>query len=296
MLKTIVFVDGSKLSVKLLNILYKVNKFTIIRIIVSPNIDSKMLRNLKKKKFKKIEISDLKNKKTIKQLTNLNCDIIFSCYDYLIPKEILKKIKIGGINFHPSYLPFNRGRHSTFWAIMNKTPFGASSHWMDSKFDSGDIFFREKLKFQKFENAKQIYESQIFLLEKIMKKTINSIRKNIFQRKKQNKRIKDYHFAKDINAIVTKDYFDKISNIEFIDLIRATCFGPNTGIKVLYKKKFYLVNSKYRVSKSSLQRKYYIKLNEIFKDIKVGKNYFNNIRYKNYLFNIKSSIKLLNIN
>ena len=91
MYKTIVFVDGSKLSIKLLNILYKVNKFAIIRIIVSPNIDSKTLENLKKKFFKKIEVSDLKNKKDIKQLANLDCDIIFSYYDYLIPKEILKK-------------------------------------------------------------------------------------------------------------------------------------------------------------------------------------------------------------
>jgi methionyl-tRNA formyltransferase len=42
---------------------------------------------------------------------------------------------------------------------MNKTPFGASSHWIESKFDSGDVFFREKLKFQKIENARQIYDS-----------------------------------------------------------------------------------------------------------------------------------------
>ena len=296
MYKTIVFVDGSKLSIKLINLLYKVNKFTIIRIIASPNIDNKILRYLKKKFFKKIEVSDLKSKKIIKKLINLNCDIIFSYYDYLIPEEILKKIKIGGINFHPSYLPFNKGRHSTFWGIMNGTPFGASSHWINSKFDNGDIFFREKIKFQKFENAKQIYMSQIFLLEKIMKKTINSIRKNNFRRKKQNKRIKDYHFAKDIDEIITKKYFDKISNIEFINLIRATCFNLNTGIKVLYKKKFYLINSKYKVRKSTLKRKYYIKLNDIFKDMKVDKKYINNIKYKNNLFRIKSSIKLLNTN
>lgn len=296
MYKTIVFVDGSKISIKLINLLYKVNKFTIIRIITSPNIDHKRLRYLKKKFFKKVQVSDLKSKKTIKKLTDLNCDMIFSYYDYLIPKEILKKIKIGGINFHPSYLPFNKGRHSTFWAIMNGTPIGASSHWIDSKFDTGDIFFREKIKFKKFENAKKIYVSQILLLEKIMKKTINSIKKNNFRRKKQNKKIKDYHFAKEINGIITKKYFDKINNIEFIKLIRATCFGPDTGIKVLYKKKLFLINSKYKVKKTTLCRKYHIKLNNIFKDIKLNKNYSNNIRYKNYLFNIKSRIRLLNTN
>ena len=53
MYKTIVFVDGSKLSIKLINLLYKVNKFTIIRIIASPNIDNKMLRYLKKNFSKK---------------------------------------------------------------------------------------------------------------------------------------------------------------------------------------------------------------------------------------------------
>ena len=189
MYKTIVFVDGSKISIKLINLLYKVNKFDN-KIITSPNIDHKRLRYLKKKFFKKVQVSDLKSKKTIKKLIDLNCDMIFSYYDYLIPKEILKKIKIGGINFHPSYLPFNKGRHSTFWAIMNGTPIGASSHWIDSKFDTGDIFFREKIKFKKFKNAKKIYVSQIFLLEKIMKKSINSIKKNNFEEKNKIKKLK----------------------------------------------------------------------------------------------------------
>ena len=53
--------------------------------------------------------------------------------------KILDKIKIGGINFHPSFLPYNRGRHSAFWGIVKNTKLGASAHWLTSNFDSGDI-------------------------------------------------------------------------------------------------------------------------------------------------------------
>ena len=92
---------------------------------------------------------------------------------------------------------------------MNGTPFGASSHWIDSKFDNGDIFFREKIKFKKFENAKQIYVSQISLLEKIMKKTINSIKKIIFEEKNKIKELKIITLLKTLMTLSLKDILIK---------------------------------------------------------------------------------------
>ena len=267
--KTIVFIDGSDLSIALLNYLIKVKKFIIKKIIVSPNCKKKIINNL----------------------SNFQCDLIFSYYDFLIPSKIIKSLKIGGINFHPSYLPYNKGRHSAFWGIINNTEFGASSHWINDKFDAGDIFMQKKLKTKKFENAKKIYNGQINLLKKIIHQTIDLVCKNVFLRKKQNKKIKDYHFEKDIHKIVNRKLSSKISNIDFINLVRATIFNDKTGIKLIHKKKVLNVISNYYIrKKTSYKKKYYFKLSDIYKEIHKGKKYKLKVYYKKLVFIINSKI------
>ena len=115
-MNTILFLDGSNTSIYLLNLIKKNKFFKIKKIIISPNI--KNLVKFKNKNYIKTNF-----KKKIKIGTY---DIGFSYYDFKIPKKILDKIKIGGINFHPSFLPYNRGRHSAFWGIVKNTKLGAS--------------------------------------------------------------------------------------------------------------------------------------------------------------------------
>lgn len=49
------------------------------------------------------------------------------------------------INLHPSWLPFNRGRHPIFWAALLGNPFGVSIHLMDSGLDTGPVLVQKKV-------------------------------------------------------------------------------------------------------------------------------------------------------
>ena len=58
-------------------------------------------------------------------------------YTYKVPKEELDK---PWINFHPAPLPAYKGRNLCYHAIMNgEKEFGATIHYMDENFDTGDI-------------------------------------------------------------------------------------------------------------------------------------------------------------
>lgn len=58
-------------------------------------------------------------------------------YQYRVPKEELTK---PWFNFHPAPLPEYKGRNLCYHAIMNgETEFGATLHYMDENFDTGDI-------------------------------------------------------------------------------------------------------------------------------------------------------------
>ena len=226
-MNTIVFLDGSPTSIFLLKLLRKSRFFIIKKIIISSNI--KILDKFKLKNNVSIIKTNFKENLK-KKISLMNYDIGFSYYDFKIPKYVLDKIKIGGINFHPSYLPHNRGRHSTFWGIVKNTILGASAHWLNSKFDDGDIIYQKKLNQHKTQSAKTIYYRQIELLKKVMIKTVFLIEKNKFIRKKQNLKKASYHYKNEIKNFTTFKLHSDINNIKLSRIIRGTCFNKNTGI------------------------------------------------------------------
>jgi methionyl-tRNA formyltransferase len=69
--------------------------------------------------------------------TNYDIGISFM-YPYRVPKEQIERRP--WINFHPGPLPEYKGRNLCYHAIMNgETEFGATVHYMDENFDTGDI-------------------------------------------------------------------------------------------------------------------------------------------------------------
>ena len=63
----------------------------------------------------------------------------------ILEEKILNKFKTGIVNFHPSYLPFGRGKDPYFWSIVNDEPFGISCHFIDNKIDSGQLIIQKRI-------------------------------------------------------------------------------------------------------------------------------------------------------
>jgi Methionyl-tRNA formyltransferase len=85
-----------------------------------------------------ISFSEVENKKV--NFENIDYDLGISfLYTHKIPEsEFIKNKK--WLNFHPGPLPDYKGRNLCYHAIMNgATEFGASLHYMDKEFDTGDI-------------------------------------------------------------------------------------------------------------------------------------------------------------
>lgn len=63
--------------------------------------------------------NNFKKQEAINLLKDLNLDYIFSIhFPYIIPKNVLEIPKIGFLNLHPAYLPYNKGWHTPTWAIL----------------------------------------------------------------------------------------------------------------------------------------------------------------------------------
>lgn len=86
-------------------------------------------------------------------------DFIFGVhFPYIIKKEILNIPKKGFLNLHPSFLPFNRGWHTPSWAILEKTPIGATLHFMSESLDTGDVIIQRQLDIAPHDTANSLYQ------------------------------------------------------------------------------------------------------------------------------------------
>lgn len=85
-------------------------------------------------------------------------DLIISVHwPAILDKEHLGLAKVGCINLHNSYLPWNRGANACTWAIIDRTPLGATLHWMDKGIDTGPIILQERLPEVENETADELY-------------------------------------------------------------------------------------------------------------------------------------------
>ena len=91
-------------------------------------------------------------------LSDLEPDLILCVhFPYLLTAAVLSIPSRGCLNLHPAYLPWNRGWHTSSWAILENTPAGASLHWMDEGLDKGPLALRREVPIRPDDTAHTLY-------------------------------------------------------------------------------------------------------------------------------------------
>jgi len=83
---------------------------------------------------------------------------ILAWWPYVIKTPLLTLPSQGFLNFHPSYLPYNRGKNPNFWSLIEQTPFGVTLHWIDAEVDSGEIAYRHLIPSTWEDTGQSLYE------------------------------------------------------------------------------------------------------------------------------------------
>lgn len=92
-------------------------------------------------------------------LKSLDLDYIFGIhFPYIIPSKFIQLPKIGFLNLHPAFLPFNKGWHTPSWAILDNTPFGATLHFMSEALDEGEIIHQKQIDVRPEDTADSLYQ------------------------------------------------------------------------------------------------------------------------------------------
>ena len=102
--------------------------------------------------------NEIKSIKCIELMINEDIDYLFSIhFPHIISKKVLSIPKIGSINLHPAYLPYNKGWHTPSWAIIEGSDYGATLHFMTEKLDDGNILHQKKIDILPCDTADTLY-------------------------------------------------------------------------------------------------------------------------------------------
>lgn len=176
------------------------------------------------------------SKKGVKRLKDLGLDYIISIhFPYIYPKRALTIPKHGALNLHPAYLPYNRGWHTPSWAILDKTPFGATLHFMDEKLDTGDIVHQKKVKVLPSDTANSLYQRALEAEYEVFKEAWSKLKTFSYRRMTQKGKDSS-HTKKDLGKVQRINLRKKYSAEELIDKIRALTTNRKSEAAYFVKK------------------------------------------------------------
>lgn len=101
--------------------------------------------------IKLVSTDDINHKDIEDLIRRKEPDLILVMYfDQLINENIFNIPKFKTINIHPGSLPQYRGPFPSFWAkFYEESDMGITAHYVDSKFDTGDIIHKKNVNINK---------------------------------------------------------------------------------------------------------------------------------------------------
>ena len=83
----------------------------------------------------------------------------------ILPEKVLRKPRLGTIQYHPSLLPRHRGASAINWAIvMGDTKTGLTIFWPDKGIDTGPILLQKEVTLEPDDTVGSLYFNKLFPL------------------------------------------------------------------------------------------------------------------------------------
>ena len=179
-----------------------------------------------------LESNVLYDENTVDLLRSLDIDIlILAWWPHIIKEPLIDVPRIGTLNFHPSYLPHNRGKHYNFWAIVEEAPFGVSLHFIEKSIDSGDIAFQSRISTSWDDTGETLYYKAQSAILRLFKESFPAIKQGDIPRQPQYLKQGSFHWGKELDPaseiILDKDYTGR----QLLNLLRARTFSSHPGCR-----------------------------------------------------------------
>jgi methionyl-tRNA formyltransferase len=176
---------------------------------------------------------DVNSQECLDLIKKQHIDMMFLLwFPTIVKKHIIDAVKIGIVNTHSSYLPWNRGRHPYYWSFVENTPIGVTLHFIDKFIDRGTILFQQEIKKTIDMSGKKLYNMINREMISFFKRHYKDILNNNYVVKQQDNTNCSFHLAKDLEVHSCIDLEKMYKAKDLINIIRARTFGK--GKKASY--------------------------------------------------------------
>lgn len=170
----------------------------------------------------------LSGSQTLDRLRALDLDlIVLAWWPYILKPELIKIPRLGCLNFHPSFLPYNRGKHYNFWAIVESAPFGVTIHWVDVAVDGGDIAFQSRIETTWEDTGATLYYKAQEEIVRLFTEKFTEIKAGRIPRIPQDLAHGSVHFARELEEASRIELDQAYTARTLLNLLRARTFPPH---------------------------------------------------------------------
>ena len=155
--------------------------------------------------------------------------ILLAWWPYILKEALIRVPRIGCLNFHPSLLPYNRGKNYNFWTIVEDSPFGVTLHFIDRGVDSGDIAFQSQIDKSWEDTGETLYRKAQHEIVKLFKEKFPLIKAGTIPRMPQDLSKGSFHKSSELDEASRIDLDRPYAARELLNIMRARTFPPYPG-------------------------------------------------------------------
>jgi len=156
---------------------------------------------------------------------------VLAWWPHLIRQPLAGLPAAGFINFHPSLLPFNRGKHYNFWALVEEAPFGVTLHAIDQGVDSGDIVAQRAIPYDWTDTGSTLHAKAQAEILALFCDTYPQLRTLAFERTPQDPAAGSFHRASELEQASRIELDRTYRGRDLLNLLRARTFPGYPGCR-----------------------------------------------------------------
>lgn len=150
---------------------------------------------------------------------------VLAWWPHILREPLLSITTRGFINFHPSLLPYNRGKHYNFWALVEGAPFGVSLHIVNEGIDTGDIIAQRAIPYDWTDNGESLYNKARKAIVALFRDSYPSLREAGLEAHPQNLALGSSHHSGELEKASRLDLDRFYRARDLINLLRARTFS-----------------------------------------------------------------------
>jgi len=167
----------------------------------------------------------LKDESACDEFSKMHFDFLITVYwPWLLPEGIFGKAE-KTINFHPAYLPVNRGWYPHVHSIIDGSKSGVTLHAIDANADTGPIWCRKEVTINIEDTALDASKKLQSEIQSLFFDNWEKIKTGQIEAVAQEDGDGNYHKKSEIENLDLIDLSKSMTAREFINILRARSFG-----------------------------------------------------------------------